>query len=369
MKYGELDNDKIYIKLKNEVDKAEGKFILLNRLLFAVESISYDMPAFLQGRDGQEVFLSAINRLILDELIVPVGKKPNTHNGLHLKYRINEKTGQKENELVTQIIKNIELPAKVDYYIQHPYDYLNDRSIIESISSFLKQKNINFATVNERAYEIFGDEKFFKGDEKNRSRGEVVLKRLGLDYADLSCEETVEPFFSFYKKEFFASSNRNIFIIENKDTFWSFKRNTMDLQSNLNLDMLIYGEGKKIISSFRFIEDYDVDAEKDTFFYFGDLDMEGINIYCDLKSKYSQYKIIPFYQGYHTILEIGLKRGVMKTPKQQKTYKDNINKFINEFDKTYATSIEKLINGGFYIPQEALSATKIKERFGDLGYD
>lgn len=366
MIYNKKENDEVYIILKNEIDNVEGRFVLLKRLLSAVEGVSYDMPAFLQSPEGQNTFRDAVLKLVSEQYISPVGNKPDTPNGLNLKYRISKEPKKNDNELVMQIIKSIELPATVDYYIKHPHDFLDDKAIIDTISNFLKQKRIDLITLNERAYELFGDEKFFKGDDKNRSRGEVVLKRLGLDYSNLRCEETVEPFFSFYKKDFFSRKMRNIYIIENKDTFWSFKRSVMDSPSILKLDMLIYGEGKKIISSFRYIDEYDIDSENDTFFYFGDLDAEGVNIYCDLKRKYPQYNIFPFCEGYQAILEIGLKRKPARTPKQQKICKDNIDRFIESFDETCALKLKKLLDGGFYIPQEALSAVGIKERFGNI---
>lgn len=368
MKYNEINKDELYIKLKNEIDSTEGKFILLNSLLTAIEAINLDMPAFLQSPEGQAAFYSAVMRLVSDRIISPVGKKPNASNGLHLKYRISSGE-KKDNVLIAQIIKSIEPPAALDYYIKNPNDFLNDSAAVEVISDFIKQKNKEIVTVNERAYELFGDEKFFKGDEKSRSHGEIVLRRLGLGYSSINCEETPEPFFSFQKKDFFLRESRNIYIIENKDTFWSFKKQTMEIPSNLAPDMLIYGEGKKIISSFKFVDEYDIDPEQDVFHYFGDLDAEGVNIYCELKDKYLPYKIVPFYEGYQAILEIGLKKEPVKTPKQQKKNEKNTIRFMNEFDQTLGLKIKKLLDEGFYIPQEALSAIKIKERFGTASHD
>lgn len=357
--------DEIYTKLKNDINCAESRFILLKRLLSIIEGTDYDMPGFLQSSEGQAVFYNVIMELVSEQLISPVGKKPDTQNGLYLKYRINRDIKKKDSELAAQIIRSIVLPATIDYYIKYPYDFLNDRVIIDVISNFLKRKNKDFLTVNERAYQLFGDEKFFKGDEKNRSRGEIVLKRLGLGYLNIGCEETVEPFFSFYKKDFHSRTSRYIYIIENKDTFWSFKKNIMDATSILKSDMLIYGEGKKIISSFRFVDEYEIDKETDLVLYFGDLDPEGINIYCELQDKYPQYKIAPFSEGYLAILENGLKRGISKTPKPQNISKENIARFIKEFAEPYVIGLNEVLDGGFYIPQEALTATEMKERFGN----
>ncbi|MCL6590161.1 MAG: DUF2220 domain-containing protein [Firmicutes bacterium] len=363
MKCNKIDYDQLYQKLKSEINSANGKFILLNRLFSAIEGINAGMPVFLQSPEGQAVFSNLIMRLVHDKIITPVGNKPNTR-GLHLKYRINKAPPQKDSRLMARIINSIGPPATLDYYLKNPQDFLKDKAIIDTITSFMEQKEKDWVTVNERAYQLFGDEKFFKGGDKNRSRGEIVLKRLGLDYSSLRCRETVEPFFSFYGKDFFSGRPRQIYIIENLDTFWSFKKNILDSPSRLKADMLIYGEGKKIISSFKFIEEYSAASESDTFFYFGDLDAEGINIYCELKDKYPQYRIYPFDEGYQAILETGLKRGLAKTPKQQKVDRANIDKFTGMFAPSWALKLKKLLEEGFYIPQEALSAAAMKERFG-----
>lgn len=361
--------DDIYRKLKEEIDGFQKRYIPLKRLLSAIECIGFDMPAYLQSPKGQAVFYNAIMKLVSEQLISPVGSKPDTPQGLHLKYRINKKTEKKDNELVAQIIKSIAPPATVDYYLKNPRDFLRDRDIIAVLSSFLQRKEKDLVTVNERAYELFGDEKFFKGAGKSRSRGETVLKRLGLTFTSLGCEETVEPFFSFQQKDFHALVSRNVYIVENKDTFWSLKRSLMDCSSSIKIDMLVYGEGKKIISSFKFMDEYDLDPQADVFFYFGDLDPEGINIYCELLEAYPSYRISPFCEGYEAVLEIGLKRGPAKTPKKQTICRENTDRFIQSFDQSSAVKLKELLQGGFYIPQEALSAAEIRKRFGRIEND
>ncbi|WP_371363614.1 hypothetical protein SRRS_44920 [Sporomusa rhizae] len=366
MSRNEINNDRIYIKLKNEITDCQSTYILVEKFLAAAEDVNCDMPVFLQSPAGQAAFRNVVEKLVFEQLIAPVGNKPNTISGLYQKYRVNKKLKQKNSELVAQIIKSILPPATLDYYIKNPQDFINDQAIIEAISNFLSQKHKDIITVNERAYELFGDEKFFKGTGQSRSRGEIVLKRLGLSWLSIGCQETIEPFFSFHKKNFHLRTARKIYIIENKDTFWSFKQNIMDCLSSITVDMLVYGEGRKIISSFRFMEEYDLNPQIDKFFYFGDLDPEGINIYCELVDEYPQYKIVPFVVGYQAVLAIGQSKPSLKTPKQQKIKLENIKRFIENFDQPQAVKLKSHLEGGFYIPQEALSATQMKERFGSI---
>lgn len=327
----------------------------------AIEASDGEMPLFLQSPKGKELFSKAVKTLVAEQIISPVGKKPFTHNGLYKKYRIlNNKS--KDSDLITEIIRYIELPSAVDYYIKHPQAFISEREIIKTINDFVKKGVKDIVTVNERAYELFNDEKFFKGDQ--RSRGEAILRRLGLSYSDIGCVDTQEPFFSFYRKDFFSRDMRNICIIENKDTFWSFKKTVLDSDSVLNIDMLIYGEGKKIISSFQFIDQYDIDPCSDKVYYFGDIDPEGINIYCELRDKYYMYNILPLCKAYEGVIEIGRNHELIETPKQQRVSESNIRKFTHFFDEPWDMEIKRILDGGFYIPQEALSCTRLKERFG-----
>ena len=166
-------------------------------------------------------------------------------------------------------------------------------------------------------------------------------------------------------KDFHSTTGRCIYIIENRDTFWSFKRTIMN---SVKADMLIFGEGKKILSSFQFMEEYNVDPKGDMIFYFGDLDAEGVNIFCELAEKYPAYRIRPFHDGYEALLEIGSGYEPKKAPKQQRINKAHIEKFCSFFGQAAAQQLGSLLNEGFYIPQEALSATQMRERFvGQLG--
>jgi hypothetical protein len=363
------NNDELYNTLRGEIHSFNSKYIPLEKLHLMAEGLSYDMPSFLQSPEGQTMFNHLISRLVSEQVIAPVGNKPATAQGLYLKYRINSKQQKQDYGLITQITKRISPPAAVDYYIKNPQDFLYDLDIIDTIVSFLKQEKKDLLTVNERAYQLFGDEKFFKGAGKNRSFGETVLKRLGLSFSNIGCEETFEPFFSFQKQNFYSHGANNVYIIENKDTFWSFKRNLMDCPAQFTVDMLVYGEGKKIISSFKFIDEYAIDPQTDEFFYFGDLDAEGVNIYCELLDEYPQYRIVPFYEGYQAVLEIGLSKEPVKTPKQQRIKDENIDRFTTGFDQSWATKLNQHLKDGFYVPQEALSAIEMKNRFGRISND
>jgi hypothetical protein len=68
--------------------------------------------------------------------------------------------------------------------------------------------------------------------------------------------------------------------------------------------------------------------------------------------------------GYQAVLEIGLAKAPVKTPKDQRLIKENVEKFLQAFAPPWDVRIKEHLLQGFYIPQEALSAEEMKERFG-----
>ena len=350
--------------LANAVSRCKKQTVLLKQLHAWAEELDSGMPVYLQSPPGKAAFQQTISELVAAQTLSPMGKKPATPGGLHLKYRIIKEPVAPDAALHTEIIRAIAPPAKLDYYLRHPQDFRRDQPIIEVISNFLRQPEPGLLTVNERAYQLFGDEKFFQGAGRDRSRGAGVLNKLRLEYAHMGCRETAEPFFSFQSKDFHNLSARDIYIMENKDTFWSFKEQIMDQPARIRADLIIYGEGKKIISSFQFVDEYAVQPQKDQFYYFGDLDPEGINIYCLLAEEYPPYNIRPFVAGYQALAQIGLQKAPVKTPKAQRLVKKNVARFLTAFEPAMAAKIREHLFQGFYIPQEALSAQEMKERFG-----
>lgn len=172
------DSEKIYRVLKKQVEKWPRTFIPLDSMYAGAEKISVEMPAFLQSPRGQVAFGLAVQRLVTEQGIVPVGKQPYTQQGLHQKYRINRPRIIRDEQLQMDIIRGIRPPASIDYYIQNPDEFLQDRPIITAMVEFLAREEQTMMTVNERAYQLFGDEKFFKGAGKSRSRADQLKELL-----------------------------------------------------------------------------------------------------------------------------------------------------------------------------------------------
>lgn len=244
---------------------------------------------------------------IKEQIIVLVkSKKSKTINIKEIRENLNlEYTPQNEKILKNEIEKLVQEryiePQKTSktnvegisekYKIIKQDDANIKQEIINSISKFISKPIEGVLTINERSYQIFQNEKLLKERED-------IIKKLGLTLQDLKCYETYEPFFYYENKEF---SKGKILIIENKDTFWTIQ-NVVKTTKYKNIYLVIYGEGKKILKSFEFINNFKL--ENNIIEYFGDIDYEGINIYEQLKSKYSQYNIKAYKTGYQKILDI-----------------------------------------------------------------
>lgn len=357
--------DHAYQKLADAIRRYPRQRIELGELYEMVEKSLESKEISNVSRCFETIFVQLIDTLIRNGIIEPFKTLKPNHRGLYSRYKkINH---SENNDLIkVEIISSVIQPMDVSYYLAHPKEYLKDKTYIDKLADFFRNrhKTPGWLTVNERSYEIFGDEKFLKGSERARSRGESIIRKLGLTYDDLYCKLTLEPFFCFLKDSLANKQERKVYIIENKDTFWSFKDTAFDSDSIQEVDMLIYGEGRKIISSFQFVSEYGLN-ENDEYYYFGDLDPEGINIYAELSEHYKDrgYYITPYKPGYRQLLSAAEGRAVSKVPKDQVLNKNSLAAFVKHFSQEDGYRIREILLGGGYVPQEAFSAEKMRQMY------
>ena len=185
-----------------------------------------------------------------------------------------------DNQLYLELTTGLFYKLDNNYYLQHVQEYKEHRPYVLRISDLMSNGPAEILTANERAFELFGDEKALTSPDNAAFDGSRVLKNLGLTLEDIGAEIISEPFVYTKSKGFDTrdiTSVRTILIVENKDTYWTLKNAV--LQSDLDyIDMVIFGEGKAILSKFRYIEEVG-GRVNDHYFYFGDLDSEGIEIF------------------------------------------------------------------------------------------
>lgn len=299
----------------------------------------------LTGLENYPDYLNTVNHLVSEGVIEGVkaagmnGKIPHSYK----KFRI-----LKSNEKTPLLEKlNYLYPGfNTDYYSRNSSELEKDYKCIQVLSDFLnRNKELKPSSLNERSFEIFTDEKFLTS-----SAGNSILCNLKFPLERLNIYKTREPFFDFYIEE----PENNILIIENKDTWYSLKRVMLEngrlILCGRKFNILVYGEGWKILDSFEFIEEKTYKDRVRDIYYIGDLDYVGISIYNRLNEKYQEFEIKPLVELYDLMIEMS--RGLnLKTMKlNQKRYK------INEFMEllTNGRELAELFKARKYIPQEIL---------------
>lgn len=218
------------------------------------------------------------------------------------------------------------------------------------LANFMKlQESLTLLSINERSFQIFGDEKFL-----NSSEGRSILHKNHMSLQLLNVYKTPEPFIYCVNPH---TNTKNALIIENKDTWYTMKKVLCDGGSicGIPVKVLIYGEGRKIQSSFSYMEEDTADIhDVRKFYYLGDVDASGIDIYYKLKVVHKAYQILPFEPGYGFLYENRhLKRKKeMKKKTRMPCYEMIPFGFLGDAARV---ELLDLCNQDYIIPQEILN--------------
>ena len=134
------------------------------------------------------------------------------------------------------------------------------------------------------------------------------------------------------------------------------------IKSNLlsNIHLLIYGEGKAIIKKFDFIK-YLRGEPSDQFYYFGDIDLEGILIYNKLRYLFLDYNIVPAVPFYEHMLRVAGVEGSRMLKNVSNTKEHQLSPFIDYFNSESASLIKEIILQHRCLPQEVVNYNNIEE--------
>lgn len=278
------------------------------------------------------------------------GRKPN----LHSKYRIIKEEVDYSDSIyeidymLSPKIDKSYLRKNIKYYEENRNDILKVNSFILNNSDRLKTP----VSINERSFQVFGKEKQLR-------KSKTLIKNLGLTEEFFNYYETSEPiaYYSLDKK-----TPQNILIIENKDTFYTIRKYMKEVSGNvlgLDISTVVYGGGKSKIPSLSefkyYTEDYISDKEN-TFYYFGDIDYEGLVIYESYRAKTSeQIDLKPFTSAYEYIVDKCIDN-IEDLPITKEGQNRNIGEaFFESFYELYVDRIKSILEKDKYIPQEALN--------------
>lgn len=280
------------------------------------------------------------------------GKKP----ALYREYWLLE---EKEDDTpLLEELRYTMVPAiSIDYYLAHLDVYRQERPWVLLLNAYFRERKekLRFPeSVNERSFEIWGREKFL-----SREQGRKILKHCGIETEALNLYRTAEPLACYAHTREVPQA---LLILENKDPFYSMRKHLLDGGTKIfgvPVGTLIYGAGKGILRSF---VDFDLLAEpymthkKNLFYYFGDLDYEGIGIWENLAGLCGEERaLIPFVPAYEAMLQKAEGRELPDTKELQNRRIGP--SFFTYFSETAAGKMQNLLKRGKYIPQEILNIT------------
>ncbi len=251
-------------------------------------------------------------------------------------------------------------PIDIDYYATHSEHYVRDREHILRINDLIRQCDSEELTANERSYLLFGDEKAITMPKEASVDGDVIIRNLKLTLSDIKAKRVFEPFVSI-QKNFYVSEGipqRSVLIVENKDTFWTLQNAVMSGEI-AGVHLIIYGEGNAILKKFEYIQTIGGTPE-DEYFYFGDIDQEGIFIYNRLREHYPEYDIRPAVSLYTYLLsKVGAEKArPLRCSRNMKTF--SLSPFLDFFDQSTGAAIRRIILEQKYLPQEVLNKTDVR---------
>lgn len=330
-------------------------------LAFDYKTITLEQLMKMTGNVEYSEFANVINGFVEEKLLDPVkasrknGRRPSLYN----KYRILKPESDYSNAL--EAIKLLHPKFNHSKYAKQPEVYIKYKREIDLLSKFLWENEElleNPMSINERSFQIWGIEKLLK--EKSVIKSIFNYNEWDLDL--LNYYETPEPFFEY---NFSNEKEMNILIIENKDTWFSLRKIMQEDRLNYlfrNYHVLLYGEGKKIISKNNRLKEYDqlLKGSTNTYYYFGDIDYEGILIYQTLLENNEELPIYLCTELYTWMLRQAKQYDLPKTKAGQK--KVVIEPFLLNFNDEESNEIIQILDSGRYIPQEILNYPLIKTK-------
>lgn len=304
---------------------------------------------------------SIVKKLCEQGNLVPVkssGLNGNKNYPMHMKYKIvfSDDIAEIKKEigvLHPKLLENGYLKKHTDRYIQY-------RKEIQDLNSFLFQNNDLSIPVSkkERSFEIFNEEKMLENSDFM-----TTLAKIGMNDNTLAFYETPEYCFHDYipvKKD-----NMTVLILENKDIWFNLRRmmfeNSASVIFDTKIDGVLYGEGRKITGE-NFLSQYSefMNCSNIRYLYWGDIDREGLNIYCSLLRKSCSCSISLFVPAYEKMLELSMNRTIPDSC-DERNIMDDYSSIISLFSPDCQELLKKSLGDNKRIPQEIISFRWLKE--------
>jgi hypothetical protein len=304
---------------------------------------------------------AAVSQLLELCLLKQIGSPRNT-NGmvppLRLKYRILRP--QVDDTDTLSEIRQLSTELNISGYLQKPELYRKHRDILLPFNNYIKKRNDRLAnpmSKNERAFSVWKNEK-----QLDSARCQSVLRFNGWENR-LNYYPTPEPFFDYLAGRQICT----LLILENKDPWYTLRRLFLQFPERhklfgLRLDGIVFGEGRKATRPHA-LEEYAalLQSNPPRFFYFGDLDYAGIDIFLSAAEQNPSLNVSLFLPAYQAMLRRGREDGYGRAHTDQ-ARPERMAEFLSLFAQEEAAEIEKMLAEGRYLPQEILTCPYLQEQ-------
>jgi len=294
------------------------------------------------------VFYALVSSVIEKNLLSPVknsglnGMQPELFN----RYRILSDDVPKIEGLKKELL-TLNPRLDLSYYQKHMDHYQSDRDFVRIYHDFFEEGTIpQKIERRELSFLLFSEEKWLEASTQPYK----VLKRLGLDLErDFNCFDRRQPFTYFP----FSPVIRNILIVENLTPFSDLFLILKQMKAPKPFDAIVFGSGKHIIASFSFFDDLFEDISRLRLFYWGDIDITGLNIYFSLKTNYTAFDLKLWERGYQAMVDINRTK-----PEATKTALMAYSP--TESEKPLMIKLKAIIANHRVIPQETVNYSNLE---------
>lgn len=304
---------------------------------------------------------AAVEQLIAVGLLRPVGSVRN-NNGkvppLRLKYRIIR--AKEDDSAVLNEIRQLSTALNISGYLKKPALYRKHREFLLPLSDYLKKhpsESWQPMSKNERAFAVWNNEK-----QLDDTLCQSMLRFNDFD-ARLGYYRTPEPFFDYLAGGRIGA----VLISENKDTWYTLRRLFLQFPEKRRLfgvllDGVVLGEGRKAARPHA-MEEYAalLPGAAPRFYYFGDLDYAGIDIFWSVTEQNPSLSVSLFLPAYRAMLRRGREIGYGRARTGQ-AKPAHLADFLSLFAPEEAAKMEKLLAEGRYLPQEILSSPYLERQ-------
>lgn len=307
------------------------------------------------------LFVQQIRELENTHILKGIKSQGMYANGLYRKYTINA------HALYAPIIEKIQSDAlalhisgslDISWYYTKPLAYWQqDCQDIQKLDTYLKTHfSIPPASLQQRSYDIFGDEKLLT------KQGISLLSRVQITLASLHIIDEYDPLMLAFHPMPNTSTSLYHFIVENKAPYFRL----LPQLSQTHWTSLILGYGWKIVGNLCLLpQQCGWPQAHHICWYFGDFDWEGLRIWHALAEQSSPITVrlaVPFYRKFLT-------HTPSKGKENQQPAPSVFNDFLQHFSLDEQKQFRRILQTGCYYPQETLTVQDMLPCIKELTYE